>query len=92
MIAYAPEAMSFLDRLRNLIAGPPRVQSGGAEESASLREEFGPSGDDPADVRRVVDSPGGGGGLNTVGYGAIEAAETAEGDLSTEEAPSDPTP
>jgi hypothetical protein len=29
--------------------------------------------------------------LHTTGFGGVEAAEAAEADLSTEEAPSDPT-
>jgi hypothetical protein len=88
MIAYAL-AMSFLDRLRNLLAGPPRVK-GDATESAALREEFGAPDEGSADVRSV-EGPGVGGGLHTTGFGGVEAAEAAEGDLSTEEAPPDPT-
>ena len=83
--------MSFLDRLRNLLAGPPRVQGGDAEEAAAVREEFGASDEGSADVRRV-EGPGVGGGMHNVGFAGTEAAEAAEGDLSTEETPSDQTP
>ena len=95
MIAYAHDAMSFLDRLRNLLAGPPRIQ-GDAEEAAALREEFGTSDEGAADVRRVDTGGGpaparfgGGGATDAVRFGGSEAAETAEADLS-EEAPPDP--
>jgi hypothetical protein len=77
--------MGFLDRLRNLLAGPPRIQGDAADEAA-LHEEFGTPDQGAADVRRVEGSPGGGGGLHNVGFGASEAAEAAEADLS-EEAP-----
>jgi hypothetical protein len=80
--------VSFLDRLRNLLAGPPRIQGGAADEAA-LQEEFGTPDEGAADVRRVEGSPGAGGGLHNVGFGASEAAEAAEADLETEEAPPD---
>jgi hypothetical protein len=84
--------MSFLDRLRNLLAGPAHVQGDDAEEAAALREEFGTSDQGASDLRSADAVRGGGAGLSNVGFGASEAAEAAEGDLSTEEAPSDPTP
>lgn len=86
-------AMGFLDRLRNMLAGPPRVQGGDAEEAAALHEEFGTPDEGSADVRRVEGGgPGVGAGLHNVGFGASEAAEAAETDLSEEETPSDPDP
>jgi hypothetical protein len=88
MIAYAP-AMSFLDRLRNMLAGPPRVEGGDAAEAAALQEEFGAPDEGTADVRRVEGSPGAGGGLHNVGFGASEAAEAAQDDLASEEPPPD---
>ena len=83
--------MSFLDRIRNMLSGPPHVEGGDAEEAAALREEFGTADEGTDDLRRVG-TPGSGAGLSNVGFGASEAAEAVEGDLSTEEAPSDPTP
>jgi len=88
--------MAFLDRLRKLFAGPAQVQAADADEAAALREEFGTSDDGAADLRREEVAGGavrgGGAGLSNVGFAASEAAEAAEGDLSTEEAPPDPTP
>jgi hypothetical protein len=86
--------MSFLERLRSLLAGPPRVETADAEEAAALREEFGTADTGATDLRNVEGRAvrGGGAGLSNVGFGASEAAEAAEGDLSTEEAPSDPSP
>jgi hypothetical protein len=96
MIAYAHEAMSLLDRLRDLLAGPPRIQGGDAEEAAALREEFGTSDEGAADVRRMETGGGpaaarlgGSGATDAVRFGGSEAAEAAEADLS-EEAPPDP--
>jgi hypothetical protein len=90
------QAMSFLDRLRRMFAGPPRVQAGDDAEAAALREEFGAAGEGTEDLRRVGGpfgggAGGGGAGQANIGYGTSEAAETVEGDLSTEEPPSDPT-
>jgi hypothetical protein len=82
-------AMGFLDRLRNMLSGPPRVQGDAAEEAA-LHEEFGTPDEAAADVRRVEGSPGVGGGLHNAGFAASQAAEAAEADLETEEAPPDP--
>ena len=84
-------AMSFLDRIRTLLAGPAHVQDDDAEDAAALHEEFGASEEDPADPRGLLESPGGGAGLSNVGFGASEAAEAAQDDLATEEAPPDPS-
>ena len=81
-------AMSFLDRLRNMLAGPPRIQ-GDEADAAALHEEFGTADEGAADLRRVEGSPGIGGGLHNVGYGASEAAEAAEADIAEEESPPD---
>jgi hypothetical protein len=89
MIAYAPGAMSFLDRLRNMLAGPPRVQGGDDEGAAALREEYGTPDEGAADIRRMETTAG---GAPMPGFAASEAAETAEADLETEEAPPDPDP
>jgi hypothetical protein len=83
------QAMGFLDRLRRLLAGPPRIQGDAADEAA-LHEELGTPDDGAADVRRVGGSPGVGGGLHNTGFAASEAAEAAEADLETEEARPDP--
>jgi hypothetical protein len=87
MIAYAPRAMSFLDRLRNLLSGPPHVQGGDSESDAALREEYGVPDEGAADVRRMETTAG---GAPIPGFAAHEAAELAEADLEAEEAPPDP--
>jgi hypothetical protein len=89
MIAYAPRAMSFLDRLRKMLAGPPHVQGGDDEGAAALHEEFGTPDEGEAEVKRMETTAG---GAVMPGYAASEAAEAADENLATEEAPSDPTP
>jgi hypothetical protein len=81
-------AVSFLDRLRKMLAGPPHVQAGAAEESA-LHEEFGGIDEGEKDLRRAEQTSG---GAVMPGYAAAEAAEAAEADLTSEEAPPDPEP
>jgi len=81
-------AMSFLDRLRNLLAGPARVQ-GDSADAAALHEELGTPDAGAADVRRVETATG---GYAVPGLADSEAAEAAEADLGTEEAPPDPEP
>lgn len=86
-------AMGFLDRLRSLLASPPRIQSGGDPEAAAdLQEEFGGPDEAAADVDRMAETGGGGGGRSTnVRYGASESAEAAHDDLASEETPPDPS-
>jgi hypothetical protein len=86
MIAYAP-SMSFLDRLRNLLAGPPRIQGGNADETVALKEELGTSDQGAADVEGAAET--GGGYVRGVDYGSLEAAGTAQDDLATEDTPPD---
>jgi hypothetical protein len=82
--------MGFLTWLRNALAGPPRIQTGDAEEAAALHEEFGTADEGAADLRHV-EGAGGGGRSPDVRFGASEAAEAAEADLASEEAPPDPS-
>jgi hypothetical protein len=83
--------MSFLDWLRNALAGPPRIQDGGDPEAAAdLHAEFGVADGGAADLRRMEDTGGAGGYVPGERYGASEAAEAAETDLASEEAPPDP--
>lgn len=91
MIAYAP-AMSFFTWLRNAIAGPPQIQDGGDPGGAAdLQEEYGIPGEGMDDLGRMEDTGGGGGYQAAERFGASEAAEVAEADLASEEAPPDPS-
>jgi len=83
--------MSFLDRLRKMLAGPPHIQSGGAEGAEALHEEYGSPEEGAADLRRLGQTAAGGGAVMP-GYGAAEAAGAAEAELEPEEAPPDPNP
>jgi hypothetical protein len=83
--------MSFLDKLRNVLSGPPRVQAGDDEEAAVLHEEFGGPDEGAAEVKHMEETGGGGGMIRGDRYAAREAAEAAEADLETEEAPPDPS-
>ncbi|HJQ75243.1 MAG TPA: hypothetical protein VJ814_10165 [Gaiellaceae bacterium] len=89
MIAYAPAAMGFLDRLRKKLAGPVHVQGGDPAGEVALQEEFGGSDSGAADLRRAEKLSG---GAVMPGQATAEAAETAEANLQTEEAPQDPGP
>jgi len=100
MMAYAPPVMSFLDRLRNLISGPPHIAGGGDPEAeADLHEEFGTPDATEADLKGMAET-GGRGGLTGRGaaltgggsFGTAEAAEAGEAELESEEAPPDPDP
>jgi hypothetical protein len=75
--------MSFFDRLRKLLAGPPRVQTG-ADEGAALHEEFGTSNTGEADLRRAENLSG---GAVAPGLATPAAAEAAEAQIASEEAP-----
>ncbi|HZT86154.1 MAG TPA: hypothetical protein VE984_12175 [Gaiellaceae bacterium] len=83
--------MSFLDRLRKMLAGPAHVQAADDAEAAALREEFGATADEGAADLKHVEGAGGGGRSPDVRFGASEAAEAAEADLASEEAPPDPS-
>lgn len=81
--------MSFLDKLRNLLAGPPHIEADDPEAAATLHEEFGAPDKGADDLHRVEAT-----GDHTFipSYGASESAEAAEDDLETEEVPADPDP
>ena len=81
--------MSFLDKLRNLLAGPPHIRADDPEASATLHEEFG-APDKGADNLHRVEAAGD----HTVipSYSASESAEAAEEDLESEEVLPDPDP
>jgi hypothetical protein len=81
--------MSFLDRLRKMLAGPPHIQGGDNEGDAALHEEFGTSNEGAADLRRMGTRAG---GAAMPGLASLEATEAAEADLETEEAPPDTDP
>ena len=82
-------AMSFLARLRKMLAGPPHIQGGDVEGDAALHEDFGSPDEGAADVRRMETTAG---GAVLPGYASSEAAEAGEEDLASEEAPPDPAP
>jgi hypothetical protein len=88
MIAYALRAMSFLDRIRKMLAGPPHVQAGDDEEAAALHEEYGAPREGEADLK-YMEETGGGGGAAGLRLGASEAAEVSLDELETEETPPD---
>lgn len=80
--------MSFIDRIRNWLAGPPHIDAGGdAEAGAALQEEF--NAPDPGETYLDESEPLLGGAV-VPGQAALEATETAEGDAEAEEAPRDP--
>ncbi len=85
--------MSLFDRLRNMLSGPPHVADGGdSEAAADLHEEYGTPDAGEADVERMAETGGGGGGyVRGGGFGASEAAEAADGELDSG-APPDPAP
>ncbi|HJQ48998.1 MAG TPA: hypothetical protein VJ838_00585 [Gaiellaceae bacterium] len=77
--------MSFLDRLRNLLSGPPRVDAGDAEGAADLKEEFGAPDEGQQDIDRMTHGYTGGGPVP--GLAGRDAAEIAESEIESEEAP-----
>jgi hypothetical protein len=83
--------MSIGDWFRKLFAGPTHIGDGSNEDAAALHEEYGTPGEGEADLRHMEET-GGGGGLAGLRFGANEAAEAAEEDLETEEAPPDLAP
>jgi hypothetical protein len=82
--------MSFLDRLRSWFAGPPRVKAGDAEERADLKEEFGAPDEGREDIDRIQHGYTGGGPVP--GLAGRDAAEIAESEIESEEAPPGPGP
>jgi hypothetical protein len=84
--------LSILDRLRSLFAGPSHIGDTGDDQSefaADMQEEYGAPDEAAADLERMENVHG---GAVVPGIAASEAAETAEEDLETEEAPPDPDP
>lgn len=78
-------AMSFLDKVRGWLSGPPHVQAGDAEERADLKEEFGGPDEGKADIDRITHGYTGGGPVP--GLAGRDAAEIAESEIESEEAP-----
>jgi hypothetical protein len=77
--------MSFLDKVRNWLSGPPHIHAGDAEERADLKEEFGASDEGRQDIDRITHSYTGGGPVP--GLAGRDAAEIAESEIESEEAP-----
>jgi hypothetical protein len=80
--------MSFFDRIRSWLAGPPRVEAGDAEEAAGLNEEFGASDPGREDIERLEHGYSGGGPVP--GLAGRDSAEIAESEIESEEAPREP--
>jgi hypothetical protein len=84
--------VSLLDRLRKLFEGPSHIGDKGddpGEFAADMHEEYGAPDEGAADLQWMENVHG---GAVVPGIAASEAAETAEEDLETEEAPPDPDP
>jgi hypothetical protein len=81
--------MSFLDKIRNALAGPPHIEGGDDETDATLREEYGTPDEAEADVTHLETSTG---GAVVPSFASSDAAEAAEDDLESEEAPPDIDP
>jgi hypothetical protein len=81
-------AMSFFDRIRNWLAGPPHVKTGDAEEAADLKQEFGAPDPGREDIERLEHGYAGGGPVP--GLAGRDSAEIAESEIESEEAPPDP--
>jgi hypothetical protein len=84
--------VSFLDRLRNMLSGPPHIDDSGddpGEFAADMQEEYGAPDEGAADLKRLEATSG---GAVVPGVATSEAAEAAEEDLESEEAPPDPDP
>ena len=91
--------MSVRSWFRNLFATPARTDDGGDPETdADLAEELGAPDEGREDIERMAGTGGGPGvvpgGTYIPGgrFAATEAAETAEADLESEEAPPDHGP
>jgi hypothetical protein len=48
--------MSFLDRLRKMLAGPPQIQGGGEGGAGALDEEYGTPDKAAPDARHAVEA------------------------------------
>jgi hypothetical protein len=85
--------MGFLDRLRALLSGPPHIDDPSGDEpgavAADMHEEYGAPDEGAADLKRMESTLG---GAVMPGVAGAAAAETAESDLESEEAPPDPHP
>lgn len=80
-------AVSFFERLRNMLSGPAHVDDGGEPEAAAdLQEELGTPDAGEADLERMENLPG----RLVGGIAGSEAAEAAEAELESEAAPPDP--
>jgi hypothetical protein len=92
--------MSFLDWLRNLISGPPRVSDtmdDPGEVAADLHEELGAPEEGEADIGGAATTsgpipPATVGGMAPGRPGSPAGAEAAEAEIESEEAPPDPDP
>jgi hypothetical protein len=82
--------MSFLDRLRSWFSGPAHVKTGDAEEAADLKEEFGGTDAGRQDLETLEHGYAGGGPVP--GLAGRDAAEVAESEIESEQAPADPDP
>lgn len=76
--------MGIMDKIRGLLAGPTQVGGSGAESDAALSEDERTQTAGDAQFAQAAEF--------TPTYGSLEAAETAEEDLETEEAPPDSDP
>lgn len=80
--------MGFFGRIRNWLAKPAHIDAqGDAEAGADLQEEFGAP--DPGKAY-LHGSESLAGGAVIPGQAALEATETAEGDVEAEQTPADP--
>jgi hypothetical protein len=82
--------MSFFDRIRSWLAGPPRVETDDVAEAADLKQEFGGTDAGREDIETLEHGYSGGGPVP--GIAGRDSAEIAESEIESEEAPSDPTP
>jgi hypothetical protein len=81
--------MSFLDRLRNWLSGPPHIEARGDDDAAALHEEYHTPDEGEAELRRMEQTAD----RTTIpSYSAAEGAEAGEAEIESEEAPPDPDP
>ncbi|HKC77882.1 MAG TPA: hypothetical protein VKB70_05805 [Gaiellaceae bacterium] len=78
--------MSFLDRLRKMLAGPPPTQGDDAGDAA-LRDEFGTSDEGPVGPRQSEKLTGGA-AFPGAGLAAAAGSEAADAEIASEEEPS----
>jgi len=92
IMAYAARMMSMLERLRRLLAGPPRVDDRGregAEVDATMAEELAAGDEGAADLERMETTTG---GPPAGGLASSEAAEAGAAEIASEAPPPDPAP